>query len=269
MKEFIRDDVSQHENVFDVLKERGFIEQCTHEEEIRDLLGRQKIRFYIGFDPTADCLHVGHFMQVIIMMYMQKYGHTPIVLIGGGTGMVGDPSGRSDMRKLMTTETVQANCNAFKMLFDRFIDFDDDFVYTGGENGQPGKASKEPEEGKAICVNNAAWLLPLKYIDFIRDVGKHFSVNDMLRAECYKQRLEQGLSFLEFNYMLMQSYDFLALARDLSCKMEFGGNDQWSNILGGVDLVRRELGEKVYGMTFSLLTTSEGKKMGKTQKGAL
>ena len=203
------------------------------------------------------------------MMYMQKYGHTPIVLIGGGTGMVGDPSGRSDMRKLMTTETVQANCNAFKMLFDRFIDFDDDFVYTGGENGQPGKASKEPEEGKAICVNNAAWLLPLKYIDFIRDVGKHFSVNDMLRAECYKQRLEQGLSFLEFNYMLMQSYDFLALARDLSCKMEFGGNDQWSNILGGVDLVRRELGEKVYGMTFSLLTTSEGKKMGKTQKGAL
>ncbi|WP_312094960.1 tyrosine--tRNA ligase, partial [Aminipila sp.] len=235
---FIPDNVSKHDNVYDVLKERGFIEQCTNEEEVRELLGKEKIRFYIGFDPTADCLHVGHFMQVIIMMYMQKYGHTPIVLIGGGTGMVGDPSGRTDMRQMMTPETVQNNCNAFKKLFDKFLEFDDEWVYTGGDGKTFGKASanKEPDPGKAICVNNASWLMNLNYIEFIRDIGRHFSVNNMLRAECFKQRLEKGLSFLEFNYMLMQSYDFMAMARDIDCKMEFGGNDQWSNILGGVDL---------------------------------
>ncbi len=263
----IRDDVSKHTNVFDVLKERGFIEQATHEEEIRELLGKEKIKFYIGFDPTADCLHVGHFMQVIIMMYMQKYGHTPVVLIGGGTGMVGDPSGRTDMRGMMTPETINENCAAFKKLFDKFIDFDDEFVYEGGYEG--GKGNKKVEDGKAICVNNASWLLPLNYIQFIRDIGRHFSVNNMLRAECFKQRLEQGLSFLEFNYMLMQSYDFMVMARDIDVKMQFGGNDQWSNILGGVDLTRRELSQQVFGMTFSLLATSEGVKMGKTQKGAL
>ncbi len=260
---FIPDNVSQYTNVYDVLKERGFIEQTTHDEEIREMLGKEKVKFYIGFDPTADCLHVGHFMQVIIMMWMQKFGHTPIVLIGGGTGMVGDPSGRTDMRQMMTPETIQHNCDQFKKLFDKFIDFDDEFKYDGSG------ANKEPEAGKAICVNNATWLLPQKYVDFIRDIGRHFSVNNMLRAECFKQRLEKGLSFLEFNYMLMQSYDFMVMARDLDCKMEFGGNDQWSNILGGVDLTRRELQKQVYGMTFSLLTTSEGKKMGKTQKGAL
>ena len=259
----IPDNVSQFTNVFDVLKERGFIEQTTHEDQIRDLLGKEKIRFYIGFDPTADCLHVGHFMQVIIMMWMQKYGHTPIVLIGGGTAMVGDPSGRTDMRQMMTPETIQNNCDAFKKLFDQFIDFDEDFQYNG-----VGRTAL-PKDGKAACVNNASWLLPLNYVEFIRDIGKHFSVNNMLRAECFKQRLAQGLSFLEFNYMLMQSYDFMVMARDLDCKMEFGGNDQWSNILGGVDLCHSELNKQVYGMTFSLLTTSEGKKMGKTQKGAL
>ena len=261
--DFIREDACTHENVFDVLKERGFIEQTTHEDEIRELLGKEKIKFYIGFDPTADCLHVGHFMQVIIMMWMQKYGHTPIVLIGGGTGMVGDPSGRTDMRQMMTTDTIQSNCDAFKRLFDKFLEFDEEFKYDGsGKN-------KEPQTGKAACVNNATWLLPLNYVEFIRDIGRHFSVNNMLRAECFKQRLEKGLSFLEFNYMLMQSYDFMVMARDLDCKMQFGGNDQWSNILGGVDLARRELQKQVYGMTFALLTTSEGKKMGKTQKGAL
>lgn len=265
----IRDDVSRHTNVFDVLKERGFIEQCTHEDEIREMLGKEKIKFYIGFDPTADCLHVGHFMQVIIMMYMQKFGHTPVVLIGGGTGMVGDPSGRSDMRQMMTQDTVSENCSAFKKLFDKFIDFDEEYEYFGAQPGTEATANKEPDPGKAICVNNATWLLPLNYVEFIRDIGRHFSVNSMLRAECYKQRLEQGLTFLEFNYMLMQSYDFMVMARDIGVKMEFGGNDQWSNILGGVDLTRREVGKQVYGMTFSLLTTSEGKKMGKTQSGAL
>ncbi len=267
---FIPDNVSSFTNVYDVLKERGFIEQTTHDEEIRQLLGKEKIKFYIGFDPTADCLHVGHFMQVIIMMYMQKFGHTPIVLIGGGTGLVGDPSGRTDMRQMLDTETIMENCKAFQKLFEKFIDFDEEYVYTGTES-TTGKAiaNKEPEPGKAISVNNITWLLPLRYIDFIRDIGRHFSVNDMLRADCYKQRLEKGLSFLEFNYMLMQSYDFMVLARDLDCKMQFGGNDQWSNILGGVDLTRRELQKQVYGMTFALLTTSEGTKMGKTQKGAL
>lgn len=273
--DFIRDDVSKHTNVFDVLKERGFIEQCTHEEEIRELLGKEKIKFYIGFDPTADCLHVGHFMQVIIMMYMQKYGHTPIVLIGGGTAMVGDPSGRTDMRQMMTPETINENSKEFQKLFERFIDFDDEYQYYGPQGGVGGTpsskatANKEPERGKAICLNNASWLLPLNYVEFIREIGRHFSVNSMLRAECFKQRLEQGLSFLEFNYMLMQSYDFMVMARDIDCKMQFGGNDQWSNILFGVDLTRRECDKQVYGMTFSLLTTSEGKKMGKTQRGAL
>ncbi|MDR0570089.1 MAG: tyrosine--tRNA ligase [Clostridiales Family XIII bacterium] len=236
------------DNVFDVLKERGFIRQTTHEDEIRELLGREKVRFYIGFDPTADSLHVGHFMQVIIMMHMQKHGHVPIVLVGGGTGMVGDPSGRSDMRQLMTRETVLENCRRFERLFTRFIDFSD---------------------GKALAVNNADWLWDLNYIDFIRDVGRHFSVNRMLTAECFKQRMEQGLSFLEFNYMIMQSYDFLELYKRMGCKMQFGGDDQWSNILGGVELIRRMEGGQAYGMTFTLLTTSEGKKMGKTQKGAL
>lgn len=267
----IPDNVSKYDNVYDVLKERGFIEQCTDEEAVRELLGKEKIKFYIGFDPTADCLHVGHFMQVIIMMYMQKYGHTPVVLIGGGTGMVGDPSGRTDMRQMMSCETINNNCNCFKKLFDKFLDFDDEWVYTGGDGVTVGKAAanKEPEPGKAICVNNASWLLKLNYVDFIRDIGKHFSVNEMLRAECFKQRMEKGLSFLEFNYMLMQSYDFMVMARDIDCKMEFGGNDQWSNILGGTKLCKRELDKQTYGMTFSLLTTSEGVKMGKTQKGAL
>ncbi len=260
---FIPDNVSEHDNVYDVLLERGFIEQSTDEETVRKLLGEEKIKFYIGFDPTADCLHVGHFMQVIIMMYMQKYGHTPIVLIGGGTGMVGDPSGRTDMRQMMTPEVIQKNCDAFRVLFERFLEFDEDWVYEGK------KMSKEPKPGKAICLNNASWLLNLNYVEFIRNIGKHFSVNEMLRAECFKQRLEKGLSFLEFNYMLMQSYDFMVMAKDIDCKMQFGGNDQWSNILGGTKLAKRELNKQVYGMTFSLLTTSEGIKMGKTQKGAL
>jgi len=267
---FIPDNVSEHTNVFDVLKERGFIEQTTDEAAIRKLLGEEKIRFYIGFDPTADCLHVGHFMQVIIMMYMQKYGHTPVVLTGGGTAMIGDPSGRSDMRSMMTVETIQHNCDQFARLFDKFIDFDHEWKYEGNDGVySPGKENKTPEPGKAIAVNNAEWLRPLNYVEFIREVGVHFSVNNMLRAECFKQRMEKGLSFLEFNYMLMQSYDFMVLARDLDCKMQFGGNDQWSNILGGIDLTRRSCDKQVYGMTFSLLTTSEGKKMGKTQKGAL
>lgn len=235
-------------NVFDVLQERGLIKQTTHEDEIRELLGKEQVTFYIGFDPTADSLHVGHFMQIIVMMYMQKYGHKPIVLIGGGTTMVGDPSGRTDMRQMITKEAILENGNKFKKTFGKFIDF---------------------SEGKAIIDNNADWLLDLNYVDFIRTIGRHFSVNRMLTAECFKQRLETGLSFLEFNYMLMQSYDFLELHRRYNCKMQFGGDDQWSNILGGVDLVRREMGDQVYGMTFALLTTSEGKKMGKTQKGAL
>ncbi|MCB6994287.1 tyrosine--tRNA ligase [bacterium 210820-DFI.6.37] len=267
---FIPDSVSEHTNVYDVLKERGFIEQTTDDEAIRELLGKEKIRFYIGFDPTADCLHVGHFMQVIIMMYMQKYGHTPVVLIGGGTGMVGDPSGRTDMRQMMTVETIQHNCDRFKSLFDKFIDFDDEWKYSGNDGVyKPGKENKIPEQGKAVAVNNAEWLRPLNYVEFIREVGRHFSVNNMLRAECFKQRMEKGLSFLEFNYMLMQSYDFMVMARDIGCKMQFGGNDQWSNILGGIELTRKSCDKQVYGMTFSLLTTSEGKKMGKTQKGAL
>ena len=270
--DFIPDNVSKHDNVYDVLKERGFIEQSTDEEKVRELLQNEKVKFYIGFDPTADCLHVGHFMQVIIMMYMQKYGHTPVVLIGGGTGMVGDPSGRTDMRQIMTVETIEHNCNQFKKLFDKFIDFDDEWEYVGN-NGvyEPGHENKKPEPGKAVAVNNARWLRPLNYIDFVREIGSSFNVNTMLRAECFKQRMERegGLTFFELNYMLMQSYDFMVMARDFDVMIQFGGNDQWSNIIGGVELTRKKTGKEVYGMTFSLLTNSEGKKMGKTQKGAL
>lgn len=270
MKNFIPDNVSEHSNVFDVLKERGFIEQVTDEEGVRDLLEREKIKFYIGFDPTADCLHIGHFMQVIIMMYMQKFGHTPVVLLGGGTGMVGDPSGRTDMRQMMNTETIDNNCMQFKKLFDKFIEFDDEWKYEGNLGVySPGHENKTPEPGKAVSVNNGEWIRPLNYIEFVREVGTHFNVNTMLRAECFKQRMEKGLSFFEFNYMLMQSYDFYVMARDFDVKMQFGGNDQWSNIIGGVNLCRKMNNMDVYGMTFALLTTSEGKKMGKTQKGAL
>lgn len=272
MKNFIPDNVSKHDNVFDVLKERGFIEQTTDEEKVRKLLSEEKIKFYIGFDPTADCLHVGHFMQVIIMMYMQKYGHTPVVLLGGGTGMVGDPSGRTDMRKLMNVDVIDENCRKFKKLFDRFLEFDEEWKYEGNKGiFEPGTANKIPEPGKAISVNNAEWLRPLNYIEFVRTVGTHFNVNQMLRAEAFKQRMarDTGLSFFEFNYMLMQSYDFSVMARDFDVKMQFGGNDQWSNIIGGVELTRKMYGKEVYGMTFALLTNSEGNKMGKTAKGAL
>ncbi len=267
----IPDNVSEHKNVFDVLSERGFIEQTTDDEGIRELLGREKVKFYIGFDPTADCLHVGHFMQVIIMMYMQKYGHTPIVLIGGGTTMIGDPSGRSDARTLMSAEKIDENGRKFKKLFDRFLDFDDEWSHVPSEGVlEKGGQNREPAPGKAISVNNADWLRDVNYLEFMRDIGKHFSVNEMLRAECFKQRLEKGLSFLEFNYMLLQAYDFYCLARDIDCKIQFGGNDQWSNILAGRDLARRILGkDNYYGMTFTLLTKSDGNKMGKSQQGAL
>lgn len=235
-------------DVFEVLQERGFIEQATHEEKIRDLLRKEKVTFYTGFDPTADSLHVGHFIQIMVMMHMQKAGHRPIAILGGGTGMVGDPSGKTDMRKFLTLEQIETNLNAFKKQFSKFIDF---------------------SEGKALMINNADWLAKLNYIEFLRDVGRHFSVNRMLTAECFKSRMEKGLSFLEFNYMIMQSYDFLELFRRYNCRLELGGNDQWSNIIGGVDLVRRVEQEEVYGLTFKLLVTSEGKKMGKTESGAL
>lgn len=270
--DFIPDSVSKHDNVYDVLKERGFIEQSTDEEKVRELLKNEKVKFYIGFDPTADCLHVGHFMQVIIMMYMQKFGHTPVVLIGGGTGMVGDPSGRSDMRQMMTIETIEHNCEQFKKLFDKFLDFDDEWKYEGN-NGvyEPGHQNREPLPGKAVAVNNARWIRPLSYIDFMREIGSCFNVNTMLRAECFKQRMERegGLTILELGYMLLQSYDFMVMARDFDVKIQFGGNDQWSNIIGGVNLTKKKADKEVYGMTFSLLTNSEGKKMGKTAKGAL
>jgi len=270
--DFIPDSVSKHDNVYDVLKERGFIEQSTDEEKVRDLLKNEKVKFYIGFDPTADCLHVGHFMQVIIMMYMQKFGHTPVVLIGGGTGMVGDPSGRADMRQMMTIETIEHNCDQFKKLFDKFLDFDDEWKYEGN-NGvyEPGHQNREPLPGKAVSVNNARWIRPLSYIDFMREIGSCFNVNTMLRAECFKQRMERegGLTILELGYMLLQSYDFMVMARDFDVKIQFGGNDQWSNIIGGVQLTKKKTDKDVYGMTFSLLTNSEGQKMGKTAKGAL
>lgn len=235
-------------NVFDILMERGFIEQTTHEKEIRELLEKESVTFYIGFDPTADSLHVGHFVTVMAMSHMQKAGHRPIALLGGGTGMVGDPTGKTDMRKMLTPEIIKHNVACFKKQLSRFISFDDD---------------------KALIVDNGDWLLNLNYVDFLREVGVHFSVNRMLTAECFKQRLEKGLSFLEFNYMLMQSYDFLELYRKFGCKLQLGGNDQWSNILGGVELVRRLHGDTSFGMTFSLLTNSEGKKMGKTENGAV
>ena len=235
-------------NVFDVLKERGLIAQMTHEEEIKKLLEEKKITFYIGFDPTADSLHIGHFMQLVVMKHMQNAGHRPIILLGGGTTMVGDPTGKTDMRPMISREDIQHNADRFKEQMSKFIDFSD---------------------GKAIMVNNADWLLDLNYVDFLREVGVHFSVNRMLSAECFKTRMERGLSFLEFNYMLMQSYDFYKLHKDYDCIMEFGGDDQWSNIIGGIELIRRKDGKDAYGMTFTLLTTSEGKKMGKTEKGAL
>ena len=272
MKTIIPDSVSEHTNVYDVLVERGLIEQSTNSEALRELLAKEKIKFYIGFDATADCLHVGHFIPIITMLYMQKYGHTPVVLIGGGTTEIGDPSGRSDMRRVMSTEEIDSNCEAFKKLFERFFDFDDEWKYEGNEGVyHPGHQNKEPEPGKAISVNNAAWIRPCKYTEFSREIGTKFNVNQMLRAECFKSRMDrdEGLSFFEFCYMTLQAYDFMVMARDFDLKAQFGGNDQWSNIIAGVDLTRKTCGKEVYGLTVSLLTTSEGKKMGKTAKGAL
>ena len=234
--------------IFDELKARGLLAQLTDEEEIKELINAGKATFYIGFDPTADSLHVGHFMALCLMKRLQMAGNKPIALLGGGTGMVGDPSGRSDMRSMMTKETIDHNCQCFKEQMSRFIDFSD---------------------GKALMVNNAEWLLDLNYIEFLREIGPHFSVNRMLTAECYKQRMEKGLSFLEFNYMLMQSYDFYELFQRYGCNMQFGGDDQWSNMLGGTELIRRKLGKDAYAMTITLLLNSEGNKMGKTQKGAV
>lgn len=233
----------------DTLRERGFIKQIVFEEELYEMLGKESVPFYIGFDPTADSLHVGHFLALMAMSHMQRAGHKPIVLIGGGTGKIGDPSGRTDMRQMMTNETIAHNCECFKKQMSKFFSFE-------GENA-------------AIMVNNADWLDSLNYIEFIREIGSLFSVNKMLTAECFKSRMEKGLSFLEFNYMLMQSYDFLYLFQNYGCKLECGGDDQWSNILAGADLIRRKEGKPAFAMTFQLLTTSEGKKMGKTQKGAV
>lgn len=234
--------------IFEELKARGLLAQLTDEEEIKELVNSGRATFYIGFDPTADSLHVGHFMALCLMKRLQMAGNKPIALIGGGTAMVGDPTGRSDMRSMMTRETITHNCECFKKQMSRFIDFSD---------------------GKALMVNNDEWLLGLNYIEFLRDIGPHFSVNRMLTAECYKQRMEKGLSFLEFNYMLMQSYDFYELFQRYGCNMQFGGDDQWSNMLGGTELIRRKLGKDAYAMTITLLLNSEGKKMGKTQKGAV
>ena len=236
-------------NIMDVLRERGFVKQTVYEDELYEKLGKESVPFYIGFDPTADSLHVGHFLTLIAMHHMQQAGHKPIILIGGGTAMIGDPSGRTDMRQMMTKETISHNVECFKKQMSRFIDFE-------GENG-------------AIVVNNADWLLDLNYVDFLRDIGAHFSVNKMLTAECFKQRLERGLSFLEFNYMLMQAYDFLVLNRKYGCALELGGDDQWSNILAGANLIRIKERKPAYAMTFTLLTTSDGRKMGKTAKGAV
>ena len=234
--------------IYDELVARGLIAQVTDEKEIRDLVNNGKATFYIGFDPTADSLHVGHFMALCLMKRLQQAGNKPIALIGGGTAMIGDPSGRTDMRQMMTKETIQHNCDCFKKQMSRFIDFSED---------------------KALMVNNADWLLDLNYVDVLREVGAHFSVNRMLTAECYKQRMERGLSFLEFNYMIMQSYDFYALYQKYGCNMQFGGDDQWSNMLVGTELIRRKLGKDAYAMTITLLLNSEGKKMGKTQSGAV
>ena len=236
-------------NVMDTLRERGFIKQTVFEDDLYKLLGSEKVSFYIGFDPTADSLHVGHYLAMMAMSHMQKAGHRPIVLIGGGTGMIGDPSGRTDMRNMLTAETVKHNCECFKKQMSRFFSFE-------GDNA-------------AVMVNNGDWLLNLNYVDFLRDVGSLFSVNRMLTAECYKNRMEKGLTFLEFNYMLMQSYDFLVLFQKYGCVLECGGDDQWSNMLAGADLIRRKLGKDAFAMTFPLLTNSEGKKMGKTASGAV
>ena len=236
-------------NVMDTLRERGFVKQTVYEDELYEKLSKESVPFYIGFDPTADSLHVGHFMQLIAMHHMQQAGHKPIILIGGGTAMVGDPSGRTDMRSMMTKETIRHNVECFKKQMSKFVDFE-------GENA-------------AIIVDNGEWLLDLNYVDFLREIGAHFSVNRMLTAECFKQRLEKGLSFLEFNYMLMQAYDFLYLNQHYNCSLELGGDDQWSNILAGANLIRIKEQKPAYAMTFTLLTTSDGKKMGKTAKGAV
>ena len=236
-------------NVFDVLEERGFIEQITHEKEVKELFSKESVPFYIGFDPTADSLHVGHFISLMVASYMQKYGHKPIILIGGGTAVIGDPSGKTDMRKMLSKEEINHNVENFKKQISKFLSFE-------GENA-------------AIIVNNADWLLDLNYIEFMRNIGVHFSINKMLSAECYKQRLEKGLTFFELGYMLMQSYDFLYLYEHYGCKLQLGGNDQWSNIIGGVELIRKIGKDDSFGLTFKLLTTKEGKKMGKTEKGAL
>ena len=235
-------------SVLEILEERGYLAQITHREEIEELLSKEKISFYIGFDPTADSLHVGHFLGMMVMAHMQQAGHKPICLIGGGTATIGDPSGKTDMRKMLTPEQIEHNCDCFKKQMAKFIDFSDD---------------------KAIMLNNAQWLKELNYIELLQEVGAHFSVNRMLTAECYKQRMEKGLTFLEFNYMIMQAYDFWKLHKDFDCKMELGGDDQWSNIIAGVELVRRKESKPVFGLTFTLLTTSDGRKMGKTEKGAL
>ena len=235
-------------SVYDVLKERGFIAQCTYEEDLKKALENEKVTFYVGFDPTADSLHIGHYIPIMAMAHMQKFGHRPIALVGGGTAMIGDPSGKTDMRKMMTREMVDANASAIKKQLSRFISFDDD---------------------KAIMADNADWLLGLNYVEFMRDIGAHFSVNRMLTAECYKQRLERGLTFLEFNYMLMQSYDFLMLNQKYGCTVQMGGDDQWSNMLSGADLIRRQERKDAFAMTFKLLLTHDGKKMGKTVAGAL
>lgn len=236
------------DNVFDALKQRGYLAQVTHEEKVRELLAKPGVTFYVGFDPTADSLHVGHFLQMMVMAHMQRAGHRPIALLGGGTGMIGDPSGRSDLRQVLTVEKIQDHVRRFQDQMRILLDF---------------------SKGQAIMVDNADWLLDLNYIEFLREIGSQFSVNRMLTAECFKQRLEKGLSFLEFNYMLMQAYDFLVLSRRHDCQLQLGGDDQWSNILAGVDLVRRKDQKEAYGMTFQLLTTSAGVKMGKTAKGAL
>lgn len=236
-------------NVFDILEERGYIEQMTHPQEIKELFGKESVPFYIGIDPTADSLHVGHFVSLMVASHMQKCGHKPIILVGGGTATIGDPSGKTDMRKMLSREEIDHNVECIKKQIERFVSFE-------GENA-------------AIIVNNADWLLDLKFIDFMREIGSLFSVNKMLAAECYKQRMETGLTFFEMSYMLMQSYDFLHLYETYGCKLEMGGNDQWSNIIGGVDLIRKIGKDDSYGLTFKLLTTKEGKKMGKTEKGAL
>lgn len=235
-------------NVYDTLMERGYLKQFTHEEETKEILGKEKVTFYIGFDPTADSLHVGHFIAMMFMAHMQQHGHRPIALVGGGTGMIGDPSGRTDMRTMLTKEKIQHNIECIKKQMQKFIDFSDD---------------------KAILVNNGDWLLNLNYVDFLRDIGAHFSVNRMLAAECFKSRMENGLSFLEFNYMLMQGYDFYVLNKKYNCTMQLGGDDQWSNMIAGVELIRKKERKSAYAMTCTLLTNSQGQKMGKTAKGAL